>query len=89
VQFGITKNTKIDVEDGTGLVRVIVWHDQKDCSAALALCCACRGNNYICVIGEVRNYFDTKKTLEFDVCLVKSGNDEHSLTFWLGWKGCN
>jgi hypothetical protein len=32
-----TKNIKIILEDGTGIVKVILWHNQKECSVAVAL----------------------------------------------------
>jgi RPA family protein len=70
-----TKNTKINVEDGTGLVQVMLWHEQNECSAAAALYCACKVNSYICVIGEVRSYFKMKEIMVFDVCPVSSGNE--------------
>ncbi len=48
------KNAMIDVEDGTGLVRVILWRIQNECTPAQGLIHECNGNGYIHVIGEVR-----------------------------------
>jgi hypothetical protein len=36
-----TKNITIDVEDGTGLARVIVWRKEMEFIAALVLSCKC------------------------------------------------
>jgi hypothetical protein len=71
-----TKNTKIDVEDGTGtgLVRVMLWHEENECSVASALHHACKVKSYIRVIGEVRSYFKMKEIMAFDVRPVSSGN---------------
>jgi hypothetical protein len=35
---------------------------------------ACKGKGNICVIGEIRNYFETKEIMVFDVRPVSSGN---------------
>jgi hypothetical protein len=51
------KLVQIDVEDGTGLVRVIVWRKQNKCMAQHHLIDKCNGNRYICVIGEVEDYY--------------------------------
>ncbi len=68
------KNITIDVEDETGLVQVIVWHKGKKCKVVLALGCECKGNDYICVIREVTDYYDMKEIMVFDVSQVSSGN---------------
>jgi hypothetical protein len=69
------KNTKINVEDGTGLVRVMLWHEQNECSAAAALHRTCKVNSYTCVIGEERSYFKMKEIMACDVCPASSGNE--------------
>ncbi len=46
------KHVKIDVEDGTGLVRVILWRKEKECMAQQCLIDKCKSNRYICVIGK-------------------------------------
>jgi hypothetical protein len=70
-----TKNVMIDVEDGTGLVRVIVlWQKQNECMAACALIHKCNGDGYTCVIGEVTDYYGVHEIMAFDVCPVNSGS---------------
>jgi hypothetical protein len=41
------KHVQIDLEDGTGLVRVIFWRKQKECTAQHCLIDKCNGNHYI------------------------------------------
>jgi hypothetical protein len=48
-----TKYVQIDVEDGTGLVRVILWKKEREYTAQRCLIHKCNSNPYICVIGEV------------------------------------
>jgi hypothetical protein len=62
-----TKYIQIDVEDGTGLVRVILWRKEKECTAQRRLIHKCNGNHYICVIGEVEDYYGVHKIIAFDV----------------------
>jgi hypothetical protein len=69
------KNVMIDVEDGTGLVQVILWQKQNECTAVQALIHKCNGNGYICVVREVTDYYGVHKIMAFDVCLVSSGTD--------------
>ncbi len=47
------KHLQIDLEDGTGLVWVILWQKLEECIAQSHLIDKCNGNWYICVIGEV------------------------------------
>jgi hypothetical protein len=61
-----TKYVKIDVEDGTGLVRVILWREQKECTAQRWLIHKFNINCYICVIGEVEDYYGVHETIAFD-----------------------
>ncbi len=68
------KNNTVNVEDGTGFMPVIVWRKEKECNVVLALGHECKGNGYIPVIGEERNYYDMKEIIVFDVCPVSSGN---------------
>ncbi len=63
-------------------MQVIVWHKDKECKAMLVVSCKFKGNGYICVIGEVGDYYDIKEIIAFDVCPVSSG---HELTY-LFWK---
>ncbi len=61
------KYVQIDVEDGTGLVQVILWRKEKECMAQSWLIHECNSNCYICVIGEVKNYYGVHEILAFDV----------------------
>jgi hypothetical protein len=48
------KHVQINVEDGTGLVRVILWRNKKECMAQRHLIDECNSSNhYIRVIGDV------------------------------------
>jgi hypothetical protein len=49
------KHVQINVEDGTGLVRVILWRKEKECTAQHQMIHKCNCNCYICVIGEVED----------------------------------
>ncbi len=51
------KHVQIDMEDGTGLVRIIFWRKQKECTAQRRLIDECNGNRYIRAIGEVADYY--------------------------------
>ncbi len=51
------KHVQINVEDGTGLVQVILWRKEKKCTAQRCLIHECNSNCYICVIGEVKDYW--------------------------------
>jgi hypothetical protein len=61
------KHVQINVEDGTGLVRVILWRKEKECKAQHCLIDKCNSNCYICVIGEVEDYYGAHKIIAFDV----------------------
>jgi hypothetical protein len=63
------------VEDGTGLVRVILWPKQNECTTAQDLIHECNGNGYICVTGEVEDYYGVHEIIAFDVCPVTYGNE--------------
>jgi hypothetical protein len=69
------KYIQIDVEDGTGLVRVILWRKQNECTAQRHLIDKCNCNCYICVIGEVEDYYSVHKIIAFGVRPVSSGNE--------------
>jgi hypothetical protein len=62
-----TKNEKVDVEDGTGLVQVILWKIEKECTAKRWLIHKCNGNGYICVIREVEEYHGVYEIIAFYV----------------------
>jgi replication factor A2 len=73
--LGNIKHVQIDVEDGTGLVRVILWRGKKECMAQRCLIDKCNSNRYIHVIGEVKDYYGVHKKIAFDVRPVSSGNE--------------
>ncbi len=56
-------------------MRVIVWQKQKECTAQRHLIDKCNGNCYICVIGEVEDYYGVHEIIAFNVRLVSSGNE--------------
>ncbi len=59
------KHVQIDLEDGTGLVRVIFRQKQKECTAQRCLIDKCNGNCYIRVIGEVADYYGVHEIIAF------------------------
>ncbi len=61
------KHIQIDVEDGTGLVRVILWKKEKECTAQRQMIHECNSNCYICVKEEVEDYYGVHKIIAFDV----------------------
>jgi hypothetical protein len=61
------KHVQIYVEDGTGLVRVILWRKEKECMAQHCLIHECNSNCYIHVIGEVKDYYGVHTIIVFDV----------------------
>ncbi len=61
------KHVQIDVEDGTGLVQVILWRKEKECMAQSWLIHECNSNCYIRVIGEVEDYYGVHKIIAFNV----------------------
>jgi hypothetical protein len=69
------KHVQIDLEDGTGLLRVIFWWKQKECTAQYHLIDKCNGNGYIRVIGEVADYYGVHEIIAFDIRPVSSGNE--------------
>jgi replication factor A2 len=69
------KHVQINVEDGTGLVRVILWRKEKECRAQGWLIHECNSNCYVRVIGEVEDYYGVHKIIAFEVRPVSSGNE--------------
>ncbi len=69
------KHIQIDVEDGTGLVRVILWRKEKECTVQHQMIYECNCTHYICVIGEVEDYYGVYKIIAFDFRPVSSGNE--------------
>jgi replication factor A2 len=68
-------NVQINVEDGTGLVRVILWREKKEYTAQHWLIHECNSNCYIRVIGEVEDYYGVHEIIAFNVQPVSSGNE--------------
>jgi hypothetical protein len=68
------KHVQIDVEDGTGLVQVILWRKEKECMAQRHLINECSSNCYICVIREVEDYYGVHEIIAFNARPVSSGN---------------
>jgi replication factor A2 len=69
------KHVQIDLEDGTGLLRLIFWQKQKECTAQRHLIDECNGNRYIRVIGEAADYYGMHEIIAFDIRPVSSGNE--------------
>ncbi len=67
------KHVQIDVEDGTGLVWVILWRKEKECTTQRHLINKCKSNHYICVIGDVKDYYGVHEIIAFNVRPVSSG----------------
>jgi hypothetical protein len=61
------KHVQIDLEDGTGLVRVILWRKQKECTAQHHSIDKCNGNCNIRVIGDVEDYYGVHEIIAFNV----------------------
>jgi hypothetical protein len=61
------KHIQIDLEDGTRLLRVIFWRKQKECTAQRHLIDKCNSNRYICVIGEVADYYGVHDIIAFNI----------------------
>ncbi len=61
------KHLQINLEDGTGLVRVILWQKQKECTAQCHLIDKCNGNCSIRVIEEVEDYYGVHEIIAFNV----------------------
>ena len=68
------KHVQIDVEDGTGLVQVILCRKEKECMAQHCLIDKCNSNHYIHVIGEIKDYYGVHEVIAFNVWPVSSGN---------------
>jgi hypothetical protein len=62
-----TKNVMINVEDGMGLVRVILWRKENECTAERRLIHECNSTGYIHVIREVQDYHGVHKIVAFNV----------------------
>jgi replication factor A2 len=69
------KQVQVDLDEGTGLLRVIFWQKQKECTAQSHLIDECNSNRYIRVIGEVADYYGVHEIIAFDIRPVSSGNE--------------
>ncbi len=69
------KHVQINLEDGTGLLRVFFWRKHKECMAQRHLIDKCNSNRYIRVIGEVADYYGVHEIIAFDIRPVSSGNE--------------
>jgi hypothetical protein len=56
-------------------VRVILWRKVKECTAQHQMINECNSNRYICVIGEVEDYYGGHEIIAFNVRPVSSGNE--------------
>jgi hypothetical protein len=61
------KHVQINLEDGTGLLRVVFWQKQKECTAQRHLIDKYNGNCYIRVIGEVADDYGVHEIIAFDI----------------------
>jgi hypothetical protein len=61
------KHVQIDLEDGTRLLRVIIWRKQKEYTAQRHLIDKCNRNCYIRVIGEVADYYGVHEIIAFNI----------------------
>ena len=55
------KHVQINVEDGTGLVRVILWS-----TAQHQMIHECNSNRFICAIVEVEDYYGVHEIIAFN-----------------------
>ena len=58
-------------------MQIIFWWKQKECTAQRHLIDECNGNHYICVIGEVADYYGVHEIIAFDIRPVSSGKVTH------------
>ena len=78
-------NFIMEIEDGTGRMRVVLPHPQcLECSGAEELRRKCTINSYFCVIGMVADDFNIRTIIASDVRPVSSGNE---ITI-ICWKWC-
>ncbi len=61
------KHVQINLEDGTGLLQIIFWRKQKECTAQRHLIDECNSNRYISVIGEVADYYGVHEIIAFNI----------------------
>jgi hypothetical protein len=61
------KHVQINLEDGTGLVRVFFWRKQKECTAQRHLIDKCNSSCYIRVIREVTDYYGVHEIIAFNI----------------------
>jgi aspartyl/asparaginyl-tRNA synthetase len=61
------QHVQINVEDGTGLVQVILWRKERESTAQRQMIHECNRNCYIRVKGEVEDYYGVHEIIAFDV----------------------
>jgi hypothetical protein len=61
------KYVQIDVEDGTGLVQVILWREEKECMAQHWMIHECNNNHDVHVIGVVEDYYGVHEIIALEV----------------------
>ncbi len=69
------KHVQIDLEDGTGLLPIIFWRKQKECTAQRHLIDKYNGDRSIRVIGEVADYYGVHEIIAFNIRPVRFGNE--------------
>jgi hypothetical protein len=60
------KHVQINVEDGTGLVQVILWRKEKECTTKCQMIHECNSNRFICAIVEVEDYYGVHEIIAFN-----------------------
>eukprot|EP00804_Cyclotella_cryptica_P016406 CCRYP_004653-RA/>CCRYP_004653-RA protein AED:0.05 eAED:0.05 QI:199/1/1/1/1/1/2/707/243 len=76
-------NTFLDVEDGTGIFQVKVFSSGRDDGSGDADCSAmqqmrmeaCQDNQYVRIIGQVREFDGTRQIIANDVRVLSSGDE--------------
>jgi hypothetical protein len=76
-----TKYVQINVEVGMGLVQIILWRKEKECTAQRRMIHDCISHHYICVIGEVKDYYGVHKIFAFNIDQLVLAMKSH-IIFW-------
>jgi replication factor A2 len=71
----LSTNMAYEIEDGTGLIEVKQWMDDNDCSAIQdEKIEAAREAQYVCVIGQVKDYDGKKSVVAHSIRKVQQGD---------------
>ncbi len=54
---------------------MILWRKEKECMVQRQMIYECNSTCYICVIGEIEDYYGVHEFIAFDVQPVSSGNE--------------